>query len=107
MKAKKPKITRSVLKVLRVFLDFPSQEMAGSDVRSKTGLATGTLYPILLRLEKYGWLESRWEKIDPCEAGRPRKRLYHITNTGASNAQAEFDVLASLINGDELKEDYA
>ena len=106
MKAKKPKITRSVLKVLRIFLDFPSQEMAGSDIRAKTGLATGTLYPILLRLEDYGWLESRWENIDPSKIGRPRKRLYRITNTGASNAQAEFDALTSLINGD-LKEDYA
>lgn len=104
--AKRPRITQPVLKVLRVFLDSSNAEIAGSDVRERTGLATGTLYPILLRLEGYGWLESQWEDIDPSEAGRPRKRLYRITNSGADAAQSEFDALMSLTQGN-LTEGYA
>lgn len=105
-KAKKPRITQPVLKVLRVFLDSSNAEIAGSDVRERTGLATGTLYPILLRLEGYGWLESQWEDINPSEAGRPRKRLYRITNSGADAAQSEFDALMNLTQGN-LTEGYA
>jgi DNA-binding PadR family transcriptional regulator len=45
--------------------------------------AHGTLYKALARLEKAGLLASEWE--DPDEAaqeGRPRRRLYHVTNVG-------------------------
>jgi len=47
-----------------------------------TGLSSGTLYPILMRLDEAGWLESRWEKVDPARVGRPRRRLYRITALG-------------------------
>jgi PadR family transcriptional regulator PadR len=44
----------------------------------------GTLYKALGRLEDAGLVESRWE--DPtiaADAGRPRRRLYVVTSTGA------------------------
>ena len=53
-------------------------------------LASGTLYPILLRLESAGWLASRWESVDPSEAGRPRRRLYRITPGGLRRASEAF-----------------
>lgn len=61
-------------------------------------LKSGTVYPLLARLEKAGWLESRWEEIDPAEAGRPRRRLYRLTGEGelvATRSLAEIGVLAS------------
>ena len=49
----------------------------------ETGLASGTLYPILLRLADRGYLESTWE--DP-EGGRPRRHLYRLTARGTALA---------------------
>jgi DNA-binding PadR family transcriptional regulator len=78
------------LKVLEAFLDNPTEELAGADVQKRSGLASGTLYPILLRLESAGWFVSRWEKVDPVSAGRPRKRLYRLTPSGLSRASQVF-----------------
>lgn len=47
---------------------------------------SGTIHPILARLEQAGWLESRWEEIDPSEKGRPRRRYYRFTSDGAALA---------------------
>ncbi len=47
--------------------------------------AHGTLYKALARLERAGLLESRWEEPELAEAdGRPRRRLYRLTGTGAA-----------------------
>ena len=54
------------------------------------GLATGTLYPILLRLESAGWFVSRWENVDPTAVGRPRKRFYRLTAAGLAQASEVF-----------------
>ena len=46
--------------------------------------AYGTLYRALSRLEKAGFLTSRWEDISSlAKESRPRRRLYHITEAGA------------------------
>jgi len=78
------------LKVLEAFLENPTDELAGADVAKRSGLASGTLYPILLRLESAGWFESRWEKIDPASEGRPRRRLYRLTRSGLTRASEVF-----------------
>lgn len=85
-----PRLTHHTLKVLRVFMESPNAGLAGSDIWKATKMFSGTLYPILLRLEKAGWLKSWWEEVDPSEAGRPRKRLYQLTNAGYAKAQAAF-----------------
>lgn len=84
----KPKLTHATLKVLGVFMSANSQERSGAEIASITHLASGTLYPILLRCEEAGWLKSRWEEIDPREVGRPRRRLYRITAVGAAQTRA-------------------
>jgi len=49
----------------------------------------GTLYKALSRLERGGLLESSWENPnDAVDAGRPRRRLYHITSDGRLAAAA-------------------
>lgn len=58
-------------------------------------LSSGTLYPILLRFEDRGLLDSEWEKGKPQALGRPRRRLYSITAHGqkvARSALAELGV---------------
>jgi DNA-binding PadR family transcriptional regulator len=67
--------------------------MSGSQVAAETGLASGSLYPILLRLERVGLLRSRWEKIDPSKEGRPRRRLYQMTAAGAAQTRTALSEL--------------
>lgn len=51
----------------------------GYDLSRETGIASGTLYPLLMRLEERGYLESRWsEGIE----GRPPRHLYRLTAAG-------------------------
>jgi len=78
------------LKVLEAFLENPTEQLSGADVQKRSGLASGTLYPILLRLESAGWFSSRWESVDPSVAGRPRRRLYRLTASGLSRASQVF-----------------
>lgn len=94
MNVRDPRLSHQTLKVLRVLLEHLKEPVAGSDVAKETGLVSGTLYPILLRLEKSGWVSSEWEELDPSEAGRPRKRLYRLTATGYNKTTA---ALAELV----------
>ena len=83
-----PRLTQQSLRVLYVFLSDPTADLAGSNLFEETQLASGTLYPILMRLEEAGWLKSQWEKINPTGAGRPRRRLYRLTAVGHARASA-------------------
>ena len=83
-----PRLTHQSHKVLSAFVNNPTGDLAGADLLHTTGLAPGTLYPILFRFEEAGWLQSRWERIDPSRAGRPRRRLYRITPGGLTRVVA-------------------
>jgi DNA-binding PadR family transcriptional regulator len=73
--------------VLRAMLAEPTQEMYGLQICEAAGLPSGTIHPILARLEGLGWLESRWEDANPAEEGRPRRRYYKLTEDGAERAR--------------------
>jgi PadR family transcriptional regulator, regulatory protein PadR len=90
MNAKPPRITGPILKVLKELMACPDSGLSGAEIARATGLASGTLYPILFRLEKSGWLNSRWEEVDPSEVKRPRKRLYNVTALGAIKIKSSF-----------------
>jgi PadR family transcriptional regulator, regulatory protein PadR len=72
--------------VLRLLLDHPTAAHYGLELSKRAGLATGTIYPILTRLEQAGWVVSGWEERDPGVVGRPRRRLYWLTQEGAEKA---------------------
>jgi hypothetical protein len=55
--------------------------------RPPSRLPSGTIHPILARLEQVGWLESNWEEADPREQGRPRRRYYRFSRRGAELAR--------------------
>lgn len=82
-----PRMTTQTLKVLSALMSSDLEELAGADIARKTKLASGTLYPILFRLEEAGFLTSRWEADAPRDLKRPRRRLYKITGAGARNAK--------------------
>jgi DNA-binding PadR family transcriptional regulator len=84
------RMSLQTLKVLEAFLESPADQLSGAEVMQRCQLASGTLYPILLRLESAGWFVSRWETIDPSSAGRPRRRFYRLTPTGLRRAAEVF-----------------
>jgi DNA-binding PadR family transcriptional regulator len=86
-------MTTAVARVLAAMLADPGTERYGLDLMRDTGLASGTLYPILLRLERAGWVESQWEDIDPVAEGRPSRRYYRLTGGGAEAARREIALL--------------
>ena len=68
------------LAVAEHLLAFPDRWVHGYDLSVELELASGTLYPILMRLHDRGILETRWED-SPLE-GRPRRHLYRLTREG-------------------------
>ncbi|WP_185066226.1 helix-turn-helix transcriptional regulator [Pseudonocardia eucalypti] len=81
-------MTLSTQFVLQVLVAEPAREMYGLEICEAAGLASGTVHPILARLEVVGWLESHWEERDPRAMGRPRRRYYRLTPDGAQRALA-------------------
>ena len=60
----------------------------GLEISKQAGLETGTLYPVMARLERVGWVESSWEDPDlSISDGRPRRRYYQLTKDGAEQAR--------------------
>ena len=83
-----PRMTIPTQLVLRALLAEPTQEMYGLQICEQAGLPSGTIHPILARLEReYSWLTSRWEDIRPEDEGRPRRRYYRLTEDGAERAR--------------------
>lgn len=74
------------LRVLRFMIDQPRNARSGAEISRATKVGSGTLYPLLARLEAAGWFTSQWEDVDPHEAGRPRRRLYKLTGVGQRRA---------------------
>jgi PadR family transcriptional regulator PadR len=95
MGTEKPRLTQQSLRVLKLFSENPSKPLAGADIMKATRLASGTLYPILLRFENYGLLDSKWETEEPTTLGRPRRRLYSLTLDGRAEAHAALAQLSS------------
>src|SRR5580693_1076026 len=87
-------ITLRTAMVLKVFLEDPGQPRYGFELMKLTGLASGSLYPMLARLEEAGWLTRGREDIDPREKGRPPRLNYTITGAAASAARLQLAELS-------------
>ncbi|HEY5026939.1 MAG TPA: PadR family transcriptional regulator, partial [Candidatus Angelobacter sp.] len=70
------RISPQTLAILSALLSTAADWRYGYDLSRETGLKSGTLYPILMRLAERGWLETRWEHAD--ENGKPR-HIYRLT----------------------------
>lgn len=57
----------------------------GYQLARSAGVKSGTLYPLLIRLEEQGHLEAEWQQ--PAERGRPARHAYRLTATGAKLAR--------------------
>lgn len=77
--------------ILAVLLESPDQQHYGLEMAKAAGLASGTIYPMLARLEREGLVESEMEDVKASVAGRRPRRYYRLTGAGASVASAEID----------------
>ena len=78
------RIGGATVDVLAVLLDS-EQPRWGLEIIKLTGRPSGSVYPLLDRLEQAGWVTSQWDD-DPGRRG-PRRRLYQLTADGAAEAR--------------------
>lgn len=88
------RMTRTTIDVLSVLLDGTQEDLHGLEICRRAGLGSGTTYPLLARLEKAGWVETRWEDeqawLEPSDGKRrPRRRYYRLTGEGLAAARRE------------------
>jgi PadR family transcriptional regulator PadR len=84
---KTPRLSSQTLLLLERFLDRPSAWRYGYELSRETGLKSGTLYPILMRLAEYSLLETKWVAT---EDGVPPRHAYRLTAKGMELARKTF-----------------
>lgn len=82
--ASRSEFSAQTLSVLAALCYQPSQWQHGYALAKQTGLKSGTLYPILIRLADRGLVEACWQ--DEPAPGRPRRHLYRLTAAGLASA---------------------
>ncbi len=81
----KLRLSPQTLLVLDAFLEQAEEWKYGYDLSRVTGLKSGTLYPILMRLAGHKLLETEWEAVEP---GKPPRHMYRFTPDGLRFARA-------------------
>jgi DNA-binding PadR family transcriptional regulator len=72
--------------VLAVLLAARGEWSHGYELARLADVKSGTLYPLLIRLEAQGYLEAEWQQ--PLERGRPPRHAYRLTANGVQFARA-------------------
>jgi PadR family transcriptional regulator PadR len=93
----KIRMSGPTLKILKFMYENPQEGRSGAEISKATKVGSGTMYPLLQRLEIANWIAGEWENIDPSDAGRPKRRFYKLTpagQVGARDALAEFQMPA-------------
>jgi PadR family transcriptional regulator, regulatory protein PadR len=79
---------RQPSKQMRLLLASLSEQRGewrhGYDLLKATGLLSGTLYPLLMRMTDNGLVEAEWR--DPVQPGRPPRHVYRLTAAGLALA---------------------
>ena len=81
------RFSRQTLTILDALLARPSHWHYGYAISRQSSIPSGTLYPILMRLDELGWLETKWEDAVP--QGRPPRHLYRLSGNGREWAREE------------------
>ncbi|MGA2010344.1 MAG: helix-turn-helix transcriptional regulator [Solirubrobacteraceae bacterium] len=80
------RFSAQTLALLAALESNPTAWRHGYELAKETGLRSGTLYPVLIRLADRGLVDACWEDEPP--AGRPRRHLYRLTADGLAAARA-------------------
>jgi PadR family transcriptional regulator PadR len=76
---KRPRLSPQTLQVLEQFAERPAAWRYGYELSQETGLKSGTLYPVLMRLAEYSLLDTKWVMT---EEGVPPRHTYRLTAKG-------------------------
>jgi PadR family transcriptional regulator, regulatory protein PadR len=93
------KLTEPLERVLRVLVADTAASHYGYDLMKATRLPSGTLYPMLARLQQEGIVVSEWEEQRPEASGRPPRKYYRLTAEGARVASVELSHAAAASGG--------
>ena len=85
--ARKPNSSPQTRELLAVMLRRPRAWQYGYELSKETGLSSGTLYPLLMRLSDQGLLESEWQ--EPERPGKPPRHAYRLTSEGLAFSRAK------------------
>ncbi len=69
----------------------------GYDLMKETGLSSGTLYPLLMRMADKGLIEAEW--CEPARPGRPARHAYRLTAAGVALASEAEETGAAFPGG--------
>jgi PadR family transcriptional regulator, regulatory protein PadR len=83
--ARKPNTSPQTRALLAVMLRKSRAWHYGYELSRDTGLSSGTLYPLLMRLSDQGLLESHWQ--EPERPGKPPRHVYRLTSEGLAFAR--------------------
>ena len=86
------KCSAQTVDLLAALTTEPRTWRHGYDLSALTGLKSGTLYPILMRLSDRGLLDSKWQA--PEQPGRPARHLYRLTARGIAFAREQMQISA-------------
>ena len=93
------KLTAPLERVLRVLVADPAAPHYGYDLMKAARVPSGTLYPMLARLQQEGLVDSQWEDQRPDAGGRPPRKYYRLTAEGARVARLELARAAATASG--------
>src|SRR5580704_15732155 len=82
-----PNASRQTHLLLAALLERPRVWRHGYELAKQTGLKSGTLYPLLMRLSDQGLLDARWTASD--QPGKPPRHLYRPTAAGLALAREQ------------------
>jgi PadR family transcriptional regulator PadR len=97
-----PRISHTSAMILQA---IAAGNIYGYTVMAATGLASGTVYPALRRLERELLIRSQWEHLSTADAAlRPARNYYKLTRAGESMLEAarkRYPLLAKLVSKEE------
>ena len=79
--------SKQMLMLLEALSAQAQQWRHGYDLMKETGLLSGTLYPLLMRMADQGLIEAEWR--EPAQPGRPARHAYRLTAAGLALALAQ------------------
>lgn len=77
--------SKQMLALLAALSGRPREWRHGYEMMKETGLKSGTLYPLLMRMTDQGLVEAEWRA--PAQPGRPARHAYRLTGSGMALAR--------------------
>lgn len=80
-----PNRSKTTIQLLQQLLLKPAQWHYGYELSTSTGIKSGTLYPMLIRLHESGLLEADWQAS--AVTGAPPRHVYRLSAAGVTLAR--------------------